>query len=100
MITQDPHTVQDVVDEIDEDSFSTYVSRGSKIINFSDSDTTMAFCFFCNSLEDALLLYESIEEWQTQTNDQDEYLISIKEQKQEYIPDEEEGEIVDDFELL
>lgn len=99
LITLDPHTEQDVVTEINEETFPTYVNRYPRTINISDCDTTMAFCFYLRNSDDALQFYSTIESWKS--TKKEEYLISILDQKKEIKYDaDKEVEYDDDFELL
>ena len=43
LITLDPHTEQDSVDEINEETYFSYLTNEPKIISLSSCDTTMAF---------------------------------------------------------
>lgn len=99
LITWDPHTEQDAVEEINDESFSTYLNKTPKIINFGDWDTTMAFWFYLKDKEESNAFFTEVEIWM---NDfKHENLISLKETKEEmvYSPKEEQ-EFDDEFELI
>ena len=99
LITLDPHTEQDVVTVINDDTIQTYVNRHPRTINISDCDTTMAFCFYLKDSEDASEFYTTIESWKS--SEKEEYLISILDQKKELKYDaDKEVEYHEDFELL
>ncbi|CAI2371672.1 unnamed protein product [Moneuplotes crassus] len=100
LITHDPHTEQETVEEVNDSTFPTFVNPHPKIISFSECDTTMAFCFFCNNQDEALSLYKTIESWES--TEEDEYLICVKDQNEQvkYSYDEDNPEFDYDFELI
>lgn len=99
LITMDPHEEQDSVDEINEDTFLTFVNHHPKIINFKEWDTTMAFWFYIKNSKDASKFYQTVEEWKA--DEEHEFLISIKEKREEdSYKYKEEGEFHEEFELV
>ena len=69
LITLDPHTEQDAVTEIDDESIYSFKTKHPRIIDFADSDTSLAFCFYLKDKEDELLFFDSIEEWKLENPD-------------------------------
>nr|WP_236870615.1 cysteine protease ATG4 [Candidatus Bandiella numerosa] len=43
IITLDPHTEQDAVTEIDDETIDSFITKYPKMIDFDDSDTSLAF---------------------------------------------------------
>ena len=99
LITLDPHTEQDAVTELNDDTFWSFSTRHPKTINFVDWDTTMAFWFYLKDTEDAEHLYSSIESWKA--DKPEEYLIGLEDIKKDVQFDtEKEAEFDEDFEII
>lgn len=99
LVTLDPHTEQDSVSEINDETFYTFVTRSPKIINFADCDTTMAFWFYMKDSEDAEFFYESIEKWKSEYAD--DYLIGLEDTKKEVEFDATKAaEFDEEFEII
>ena len=88
-----------ISDRFPDDTIDSFRTRSPKIINFSDSDTTMAFCFYLKDKEDAELFYQTIEKWKV---DQPEgYLIGLDNEKTTHVQDtEKEAEFDGEFEII
>ena len=99
LITLDPHTEQDSVNEINDKTFPSFVTRSPKIISFSEWDTTMAFWFYLKNAEDTGEFYANIQSWMA--DESHENLISLKESKSEveYFT-ADKAEFDDEFELI
>ena len=97
VIALDPHTTQNSVVELNKDSISTFHTNSPRFINFSNIDTTMAFCFYLKDSVDWEAFINSIEEWKTEFPD--DYLIGIRDKREE-INFDLVGEIDDDFEII
>lgn len=97
MITLDPHTEQDAVSIIDDDSFPSFLNRHPRIINISECDTTMAFCFYLQNSIDAEYFYKTLEGWKEESQD---YLIGIEKDKIEMDNTDKVLEFDDDFEVV
>ena len=95
----DPHTEQDAVLEINDDTYTSYINRYPKVISMSDWDTTMAFCFYLKNTEDAQFFYETIELWKEETPE--DYIICTQDTKKEITIDHnKQAEFEEDFELI
>lgn len=99
IISLDPHQEQDVIKEINDDTFFTYTTCTPKVINMSSCDTTMAFWFYLKDKKDAEHLYDTIEK--TKLEYQEEYLIGIQDKRKDIdFKDKEEQEFDEEFELV
>ena len=98
IISLDPHEVHDTVDEINNETYYSYITRDPKIISLTSCDTTMAFWFYLKDQEDAEFLYDTLEKWKQDYLD--EYLIGVNDKRKLVEINDDEGEFDDDFELV
>ena len=99
IITLDPHTEQDAVTEIDDETIDSFITKYPKMIDFDESDTSLAFWFYLKDKTEASIFYDTIEEWKLENPDN--YIIGINDVRKEMDIDlDAPAQFEDDFEII
>ena len=84
------------MDVINDETLESYRSKSFKYIKFAHLDTTMAFWFLLNSIQDWEDFFESIEHWKTEYSEN--YIIGIQDKLN--IVQYNSYDEFDDFEII